>query len=166
MANAAILAATTATCAECKALLASIKAKETVQTAHYIIEVTRKPAEGGLHLTAQVPAPAAQGGGGNQHVARQQQQQQQSSILEIEIPTFAVVRRPVVKRTADVLEGLKVDLQIAPINDLFNDKLDWTVSLRSPSSPLNHANLTQSSAQSFPFHFRSAPSLQTWRALR
>lgn len=151
MSNAAILAEITVTCGECKVLVDSIKGKETVETAHYIVEVTRRPVADGVHLSAAPEAPGGgsrAGGGGGRHghvfgmVQQQphmfgmvQQQPPSSSIIELQVPTLEVVRRPVVKRTADILAVFPVNLQITPVNDLFNDKLDFTVSFFSFFSP-------------------------------
>lgn len=139
MSNAAILAEITVTCGECKVLVDSIKGKETVQTAHYIVEVTRRPVPEGVHLSAAPEAPGGgaraggggRGDGGGRHgnvYGMVQQQPPSSSIIELQVPTLEVVRRPVVKRTADILAVFPVNLQITPVNDLFNDKLDFSVS--------------------------------------
>ena len=136
MSNAAILAEITVTCGECKVLVDSIKGKKTVQTAHYIVEVTRRPVPDGVHLSAAPGGYArARGGGkvggggkGGGYDNFVQQQPPSSSIIELQVPTLEVVRRPVVKRTADILAVFPMNLQITPVNDLFNDKLDFTVS--------------------------------------
>jgi len=146
MSNAAILANITVTCGECKVLVDSINGKETVQTAHYIVEVTRNPVPDGVHLSAAPDAPGGGGraGGGGRGGGRHgnyggmvQQQPPPSSIIELQVPTFEVVRRPVVKRTADILAVFPVNLHITPVNDLFNDKLDFTVSFAPFLSPLH-----------------------------
>ena len=161
MANATILAAITATCAECKKVLVEIKRKEAVETAHYIVCVARKPAVAGLHLAPEAPAaggggaPAARGGGGGGggYLPPHQQlremgrvvAQNEGSILELQIPTFEVVRRPVVKTAVDVLAEFTVNLQITPVNDLFNDKLDFSV--RDNPPPPSPSSLPLSTAK-------------------
>ena len=131
MSNASILAAITETFGECKELITLIKGKENVQTAHYIVENNRIPSPEGLHLPVGV---RVEGGGGQQRGGVVT-----SSILEIRAPTFEVATRSVVKSTADILAAFPVDLQITPVNDLFNDKLDFSVS-NSFLTPQFHFN--------------------------
>ena len=157
MSNASILAAITETFGECKELITLIKGKENVQTAHYIVENNRIPSPEGLHLPVGV---RVEGGGGQQrggvfpfsegfHLpfgvrvegggGQQRGGVVTSSILEIRAPTFEVATRSVVKSTADILAAFPVDLQITPVNDLFNDKLDFSVS-NSFLTPQFHFN--------------------------
>jgi hypothetical protein len=129
--NAAVIEETKAVVAACKRILAAIKGKETVQTATYVVEVARTPVKNGVHVPAQ---PAAAGA-----AAPQQRgcRQQTGSLLEVATPAFEVVRLPVEKKSAAILAQLKLNLQVTPVNDLFNDKLDFSVRTCLPPPPLS-----------------------------
>jgi hypothetical protein len=47
---------------------------------------------------------------------------------EVTVPRFELVRRPVITPSKEILEKMKFSLEILPVNDLFNDKLDYSVS--------------------------------------
>ena len=47
---------------------------------------------------------------------------------EVTVPRFELVRRPVITPSKEILEKMTFSLEILPVNDLFNDKLDYSVS--------------------------------------
>jgi hypothetical protein len=50
------------------------------------------------------------------------------SYLEVSVPKFELIRRPIVTPSVEILDSMIFSLGITPANDLFNDKLDYTVS--------------------------------------
>ena len=51
------------------------------------------------------------------------------TFLEVSIPTFELVSRPIITPTKEILNKMEFSPEgLTPVNDLFNDKLDYTVS--------------------------------------
>ena len=50
------------------------------------------------------------------------------TFLEVSIPTFELVSRPIITPTKEILNKMEFSPGLTPVNDLFNDKLDYTVS--------------------------------------
>ena len=50
------------------------------------------------------------------------------TFLEVSIPTFELVSRPIITPSKEILDKMEFTPGLTPVNDLFNDKLDYTVS--------------------------------------
>jgi len=50
------------------------------------------------------------------------------TFLEVSIPSFELVSRPIITPTKEILNKMDFSSGLTPVNDLFNDKLDYTVS--------------------------------------
>ena len=50
------------------------------------------------------------------------------TFLEVSIPTFELVCRPIITPSKEILDKMVFTPGLTPVNDLFNDKLDYTVS--------------------------------------
>ena len=50
------------------------------------------------------------------------------TFVEVSVPRFELTRRPIVTPSQNILQKMSFSVGITPANDLFNDKLDYTVS--------------------------------------
>jgi hypothetical protein len=101
---------------ECDTLRRRIEEKETVRGWEYRVVIARKPREpDGVWLPATyvLGAPGAPGAPGH-------------FLGEVQPPLFEVVEVPAVRKAKDVLGALKLDIGIEPIEDIFNDKVNYS----------------------------------------
>lgn len=58
----------------------------------------------------------------------QQDKDGNRTFVEVSVPRFELIRRPIVTPSQYILQKMSFSVAITPANDLFNDKLDYTVS--------------------------------------
>lgn len=127
--NAAIIAAIGELSSRCAALLVSIDGKETMESFRYLVVVKRSPVVDGLHVTGERQAAPVRAGGEGERAWRIEQRADDAragSWLEVETPSFDVTVEPVVLKTGASLARRRFALDVKPIKDFFNDKLDYT----------------------------------------
>lgn len=80
----------------------------------------------GLPMTGQSFAPQQQAG--QALPTPQPDKDGNRTFLEVSIPTFELVCRPIITPSKEILDKMEFTPGLTPVNDLFNDKLDYTVS--------------------------------------
>lgn len=143
---------------KCKELLHMIKGKPNTYTSVYMIEVKENTViTSGLHVGIQYIDPErteddilkqmlkdyslesrwksmSEGERGEakrrwlDSMRSKEDNDRNSSYLEVSVPKFELIRRPIVTPSVEILDSMIFSLGITPANDLFNDKLDYTVS--------------------------------------
>jgi len=118
---------------ECDDLRRRIVVKEEVRAWDYRVIVARKPMDPeGVWAPAEVvlgAAPARAGGG------RGGRADGRSFLGEVLPPMFDVVEAPVVRKSKDVLGKVKYNIGIEPIEDIFNDKIDYSMLREETHAP-------------------------------